>query len=155
VLCLHGPLTVENVQPFQNALRREAAAESVIVDLTEVPYIDSSGLGSLVSAYVSGHKSGRRIALTGVNERVFRLFEVTKTESLFLMFPTIEDAITSLGLFRCRLFGAHGTSRLCPAFLYSLPSPPKGQRITRNIIGDTGSRAYVRPFADADGRNQR
>ena len=96
VLCLRGPLTVENIQPFQNALRREAAAETVIVDLTEVPYIDSSGLGSLVSAYVSGHKSGRRLALTGVNERVFRLFEVTRTESLFLMFPTIEDAITAL-----------------------------------------------------------
>ncbi|HZP64199.1 MAG TPA: STAS domain-containing protein [Terriglobales bacterium] len=96
VLCLHGPLTIENVQPFQNALRREASAETVIVDLTEVPYIDSSGLGSLVSAYVSGHKSGRRIALTGVNERVFRLFEVTKTESLFLMFPTIDDALTAL-----------------------------------------------------------
>jgi len=96
VICLRGPLTIENILPFQNAFRREENAETVILDLTEVPYIDSSGLGSLIGAYVSRQKAGRRVALTGVNERVFRLFEVTKTESLFLMFPTIDDAILAL-----------------------------------------------------------
>jgi anti-sigma B factor antagonist len=96
VLCLHGPLTMENVLPFQNAIRREQNAQTVILDLSEVPYIDSTGLGSLVSAYVSRHKAGRGVALTGVNHRVFRLFEVTKTESLFLIFPTVGDAIAAL-----------------------------------------------------------
>ena len=96
VLCLRGPLTIENVLPFQNAFRREESAETVILDLSEVPYIDSSGLGSLVNAYVSRQKAGRKVALTGVNERVFRLFEVTRTESLFLIFPTIDDAIAAL-----------------------------------------------------------
>ncbi|HLW87466.1 MAG TPA: STAS domain-containing protein [Terriglobales bacterium] len=96
VLCLRGPLTMENVLPFQNAIRREEGAESVIVDLSEVPYIDSSGLGSLVSAYISRQKNGRRVALSGVNERVFRLFEITKTESLFLMFETLDDAVAAL-----------------------------------------------------------
>lgn len=96
VLCLRGPLTMENVLPFQNAIRREEQQESVILDLSEVPYIDSSGLGSLVSAYISRQKAGRRVALSGVNERVFRLFEVTKTESLFLMFATLDDAVAAL-----------------------------------------------------------
>jgi anti-sigma B factor antagonist len=96
VLCLRGPLTMENVLPFQNAIRREEAAESVILDLSEVPYIDSSGLGSLVSAYISRQKTGRSVALSGVNERVFRLFEITKTESLFLMFETLDDAVAAL-----------------------------------------------------------
>ena len=96
VLCLRGPLTIENVLPFQNAFRREEGAETIILDLSEVPYMDSSGLGSLVSAYVSRQKAGRRVALTGVNERVFRLFEVTRTESLFLIFPTIDEAISAL-----------------------------------------------------------
>src|SRR5579862_3202233 len=96
VICLRGPLTMENVLPFQNALRREENAESVILDLSEVPYLDSSGLGSLVSAYVSRQKAGRRVALSGVNERVFRLFEITKVESLFLIFPTHDDAVAAL-----------------------------------------------------------
>ena len=96
VLCLRGPLTMENVLPFQNAIRREEKEESVIVDLSEVPYIDSSGLGSLVSAYITRQKAGRSVALSGVNERVFRLFEITKTESLFLMFETLDDAVAAL-----------------------------------------------------------
>jgi anti-sigma B factor antagonist len=96
VLWLRGPLTIENVLPFQNAIRREENAETVILDLSEVPYIDSSGLGSLVSAHVSRQKIGRGVALTGVNPRVFRLFEVTKTESLFLIFPTVDDAVAAL-----------------------------------------------------------
>ncbi|HSZ03344.1 MAG TPA: STAS domain-containing protein [Terriglobales bacterium] len=96
VLCLRGPLTLENLPLFQNAIRREENVPMVIVDLSDVPYIDSSGLGSLVSAYVTRHKATRRIALSGVNDRVLKLFETTKVEPLFLIFPTLDDAITAL-----------------------------------------------------------
>ncbi len=95
VLSLHGPLTMENVQPFMNAVRRESAP-TMILDFTGVPYLDSSGLGSLVSAYTSCQKSGRRVALTGINQRVLRVFEITKVEPIFLMFPTVSDALEAL-----------------------------------------------------------
>jgi anti-sigma B factor antagonist len=92
VLSLHGPLTMENVSPFLNAVRRESAP-TMILDFTGVPYLDSSGLGSLVSAYTSCQKAGRRVALTGVNKRVMKVFEITKVEEIFLMFPTLSDAL--------------------------------------------------------------
>jgi anti-sigma B factor antagonist len=95
VLLLKGPLTANNLHSLQNAIRREHAP-TLILDLTEVPYIDSSGLGSLVSAYVSGHKAGQQLVLTGVNQRVAKLFEITKLEPFFLIFPTIEDALEAL-----------------------------------------------------------
>lgn len=95
VLSLRGPLTMENVQPFMNAVRRESAP-TMILDFTGVPYLDSSGLGSLVSAYTSCQKSGRRVALTGINPRVLRVFEITKVEPIFLMFPTVADALEAL-----------------------------------------------------------
>ncbi len=96
VLCLKGPLTMENLRPFQAAIRREENVSTVILDLTDVPYVDSSGLGSLVSAQVSRQKAGRKVVLSGVNERVLKLLEITKVESLFLIFPTIDDAIVAL-----------------------------------------------------------
>jgi anti-sigma B factor antagonist len=96
VLCLRGPLTLENLPLFQNAIRREEKVPLIIVDFSDVPYIDSSGLGSLVSTYVTRHKATRRIALSGVNERVLKLFETTKVEPLFLIFPTLDDAIAGL-----------------------------------------------------------
>ena len=86
---------MENLPPFQNAVRREDAP-TMILDFTDVPYIDSAGLGTLVSSYISHHKTGRRIVLTGVNDRVLKLFEITKVESLFLMFPSVWDAIEAL-----------------------------------------------------------
>jgi anti-sigma B factor antagonist len=95
VLRLKGPLTTENLSPFQNAMRGEFA-RTMILDLTHVPYIDSAGLGSLVAAYVSYNKAGRRVALAGANERVQKLFEITHIEPFFLSFPTLETAIEAL-----------------------------------------------------------
>lgn len=95
ILVLKGPLTANNLHSLQNAIRREQTA-TLILDFTEVPYIDSSGLGSLVSAYVSGHKTGQQVVLTGINNRVAKLFEITKLEPFFLIFPTIDDALEAL-----------------------------------------------------------
>ncbi len=95
ILRLKGPLTTENLPSFLNAMRREDAL-TMILDLSEVPYIDSAGLGTLISTYVSCQKAGRRIVLSGVNKRVLKLFEITKTEPLFLMFPTVWDAVETL-----------------------------------------------------------
>jgi anti-sigma B factor antagonist len=96
VLELKGPLTAANAAVFQNAMRREEPAETVILDFTEVPYIDSSGLGTLLTAYVTRQKSGRKMVLSGINPRVQKLFDVTRTGALFLIFSTPEEAIAAL-----------------------------------------------------------
>jgi len=81
---------------FQNAIRREESFSTVILDLSDVPYIDSTALGALVAAAVSRQKAGRRVVLSGVSERVLRMLKITRVESLFLTFPTLEDAIGGL-----------------------------------------------------------
>jgi anti-sigma B factor antagonist len=95
VLRLRGPLVNENLPFFQNAVRRDDSAV-LFLDFTDVPYIDSAGLGSLVGAYISRNKVGRRMILTGVNTRVLKLFEITKVEQLFLIFPDIHTAVEAL-----------------------------------------------------------
>jgi anti-sigma B factor antagonist len=95
VLRLCGALTMDTVGQFQNAIRGENASR-MILDLSYVPYIDSAGLGSIVSAHVSLQKAGRWMALTGVNERVLKLFEITRVGKLFLTFPSLGEAIHAL-----------------------------------------------------------
>lgn len=95
VLSFRGPLTMENVGPFLSAVRRENTP-TVILDFTGVPYLDSSGLGSLISACTTFAKAGRRVALTGVNQRVRKVFEITKVEQALLVFPTLSDALEAL-----------------------------------------------------------
>jgi len=50
----------------------------MILDLSDVPYIDSVGLGSLVAACVSHQKTGRCLVLTGLKPRVRKIMEITK-----------------------------------------------------------------------------
>jgi anti-sigma B factor antagonist len=95
VLRLTGPLVSESVPDFYNAIRRENVP-TVILDMTGVPYVDSAGLGSLVSAHVSRQKSGQRTVLIGLNARIAHLLEITRMTELFLVFPTLEDALDAL-----------------------------------------------------------
>jgi len=94
VLCLKGPMTTQTVSSFHSAIRNESSP-IVIVDLSDVPYLDSAGLGSLVRAYITCHKFGQQVVLTGVNSRILKLFEISRVDSIFLMFPTMDDAIAA------------------------------------------------------------
>jgi anti-anti-sigma factor len=88
VLCFKGPLTIENVSLFQSAIRREESFSTVILDLSDVPYIDSTALGALVSAYVSRQKLGRRVVLSGASDRVSKMLKIQRR----IAFPYVPDA---------------------------------------------------------------
>lgn len=55
----------------------EQTGISVIVDLTDVNYMDSTGLGVFVAALKSSKKNGSSLNLKGMNHRVKRLFDIT------------------------------------------------------------------------------
>ena len=96
VLWFKGALTRDNDSLLLSAVRREDNFRTLVLDLTEVPYIDSSALGTLVSAYVSRHRLGRHLALSGVSDQVSKTLKITRLESLFILFPTLEDALVRL-----------------------------------------------------------
>jgi len=79
---LSGPVTLSNMFEFQNRLRRDDA-QLLILDFTNVPYIDSAGIGALVGAYVSRNNRGAQLALLGVNQRVRDALIITQVEKFF------------------------------------------------------------------------
>ena len=87
---LTGPLVINNMFALHAALRAETV--TTILDLTEVPYIDSAGLGILTNSYVSHQRLGRKLLFVGVSERVSALFKLTNLDKLFEVFPTVEIA---------------------------------------------------------------
>ena len=95
ILLLHGPLTIETSNHFERAVRNESA-ETMILDFTDVPYIDSVGLGSLVATYVSHQKTGRCLVLTGVTPRVMKVLKITNVHNFFMTFPTTWEAVEAL-----------------------------------------------------------
>lgn len=95
ILLLKGPITIETTPQFERAVRSESA-DTVILDFSDVPYIDSVGLGSLVAAYVSHQKTGRCLVLTGVKPRVTKILEITKVKDFFVTFPTTWQAVETM-----------------------------------------------------------
>ncbi len=65
------------------------------IDLSEVSFIDSSGLGALVSVLKKVGQNGR-IGLWGLSKEVKALFELTQLYKIFDIFENQEDAITKL-----------------------------------------------------------
>ena len=53
-----------------------------VLDLTEVPYMDSMGLGMLASHYVRCQSKGIRLSITGVSPRVQELLRITRMENV-------------------------------------------------------------------------
>ena len=92
VLRLHGPLLLGNFFPLQTMVRADNS-NLLIVDVTDMPYIDSAGIGCLVGAHVSRENSGRKLILVGANDRLITSLKVTKVEQLFTMAPTMEQAM--------------------------------------------------------------
>ena len=88
---LSGPLTITTLFDFQTAVRAEKSP-TVILDLSQVPYIDSAGVGSVVNAHVACLKSGRHFAIVGLSERVRTLFQMTRVDKMLPIFASIDDA---------------------------------------------------------------
>jgi anti-anti-sigma factor len=96
VLRLHGPLLLGNFFPLQSMVRADNAS-LLIIDVTDMPYIDSAGIGCLVGAHVSRENSGRKLILVGSNERLVTSLKVTKCDQLFVTAPTVEEAVAKAG----------------------------------------------------------
>ncbi len=91
VLRIHGPLLLGNFFPLQTEVRSDSS-NLLIIDVTDMPYIDSAGIGCLVGAHVSREHSGRKLVIVGANERLLTSLKVTKVDQLFTFAPTVEQA---------------------------------------------------------------
>ncbi|MBS1803109.1 MAG: STAS domain-containing protein [Acidobacteria bacterium] len=66
-----------------------------IFDLTEVPQMDSSGLGVLVSHFIACRSKGIRVIIVGSSPNVKQLFKFTKVDTILPMAATVEEALRS------------------------------------------------------------
>ena len=91
ILKLHGPLTIQTLFDFLHMVRQETT-KPIIIDLSGVEYMDSAGLGCVVSAFTSCQRNGRAFGVTGLTDRVQTLFTVTHVDGLLPCFATLAAA---------------------------------------------------------------
>lgn len=97
ILALKGRLTVGEASTVREKVNEVAAKGhfNVILDLAQVDYIDSTGLGSMVICFTTIKKAGGVLKLLHLNKRNIELLLLTKLHTIFEVFSDEQDAINS------------------------------------------------------------
>jgi anti-sigma B factor antagonist len=69
--------------------------EALVFDLSNIEYVDSSGLGSLLLAYRQMKEYGSPIALVGVKDMVRKMLNISQIEDLYEYYDSIDEAVQS------------------------------------------------------------
>jgi anti-sigma B factor antagonist len=95
VVRVEGQLIVGNRQELKSAVHEalEQGERKFLIDFGRTGYIDSSGLGALVSISKKVREQGGELRLSGLNEDLRSLFELTKLDTLFDITDTLEQAL--------------------------------------------------------------
>ena len=97
ILSLKGRLTVGEASSVREKVSEVLAkgCNKVILDLSEVDYIDSTGLGSMVICYTTIKKASGALKLVNLNKRNIELLLLTKLHTIFEVFSDERDAVNS------------------------------------------------------------
>jgi anti-sigma B factor antagonist len=95
VVTIEGQLIVANRQELKQVIQDalDTGARKFVLDFGPTAYIDSSGLGALVSINRKVREEGGELRLAGLNEDLRSLFELTKLDTLFLIADSATQAL--------------------------------------------------------------
>ncbi|HKD52416.1 MAG TPA: STAS domain-containing protein [Candidatus Acidoferrum sp.] len=92
VLQLKGKLSLETVHNFIQLARPEKAAH-LIVNMSDVSFLDSAGVGALVQLFVHRRSLGKSFALAGLSKQSHAVMEVAGLTKLLPIHNSVEDAL--------------------------------------------------------------
>lgn len=75
----------------------EEGKADLVLDLQEVKFVDSSGLGAMVSGFKNASSRNGSLKLAGLQLQVKSMFELTRLHRVFEIFPTVDEALASFG----------------------------------------------------------
>ena len=88
ILRLSGPLILTTLPEFQSRVRA-IQSNNLVLDLTDVPYVDSAGIGVLVGTYVRHQRDENGVCLVGANDRVHAALKIAHVEQFFRFFESL------------------------------------------------------------------
>jgi len=97
VLPLDGEIDLHVSPEVAASLRTmiESQPKQVVVDLTKVTYLDSSGLAVLIEGMQNVQKYGGKFGLAGVQEDVKHVFDIARLDQVFEIYPDVDTALAA------------------------------------------------------------
>lgn len=98
VVSVTGEIDVSSAPALKDVLTELLGSErsAVVVDLTEVGFLDSTGLGALVAARTSATDAEVRLPIVSDRDRILKLFRITGLDGVFEIYPTVDAAVATL-----------------------------------------------------------
>jgi anti-sigma B factor antagonist len=93
---LNGKLSLETVNSFIQTMRQEQA-KHLVLDMSGLSFLDSSGVGALVSLFVTRKHTGKTLVLAGLTKQGIAVLQVSGLLKLIPAYPTVEAAVSALG----------------------------------------------------------
>ena len=95
VVAVDGQLIVGNRQELKTLVQEglDRGERKFLIDCSRTGYIDSSGLGALVTLSKKVREANGDLRIAGLNEDLRALFELTKLDTLFHIAPSAEEAL--------------------------------------------------------------
>jgi anti-sigma B factor antagonist len=91
-------LDASTARAFKDAIKPLLQQDArLVLDLSRVEFIDSTGLGALVSCLRQAHANGGEIKLTGLTKSARALFELVRMHRVFEIFNDSAEAVASYG----------------------------------------------------------
>ena len=98
VLDMSGKITIgEGSVALRTAIRRllEEGKKRILLNLSGVSYVDSSGIGELVSSYTAINKEGGQLKLLNLTQKIQDLLTITKLLTVFDVYDSEAEALNS------------------------------------------------------------
>ncbi|MGI8710056.1 MAG: STAS domain-containing protein [Acidimicrobiales bacterium] len=92
-----GELDAYTVAAFRDALGELAHRPRVVIDLSEVPFMDSAGLGALIGGIRRAREHGGDVAVACSRPTLTRLLHTTGFDRIVPVTETLDDAVAALG----------------------------------------------------------
>lgn len=95
---IEGEIDAEHAVQLKRALAkaREDFAKSFVLDLKKVAFVDSTGLGVLISLMRQLKEDGGHLRLTGLQDEVRSIFEITRLFRVFDLSPSPQEALKEI-----------------------------------------------------------
>ena len=100
ILDLEGRITIgDGNVSLRNAIRRliQEGKKKILLNLGQVSYVDSSGIGELVSSYTTINREGGQLKIVNLTQKIQDLLAITK---LLTVFDVYDDEATALNSFK-------------------------------------------------------
>ncbi|WP_432403408.1 STAS domain-containing protein [Wukongibacter sp. M2B1] len=92
---IHGQVSFENHSEFKEIMLRNIHGDEsiIIVDMENLTYLNSMGLGVIVKAYSQSKKQGKEFVISSLQDNIKKLFTITKLERIIRICESTEEAI--------------------------------------------------------------